>query len=710
MKVGFFMTFYYCTKTNVKIKMKDQVSSHYWTLDRSMRRPQGACNFNHLKRICREKGVLFEDPDFTVCNKTIFIKNKPPIRPLIWKRPHEICTNPKFISSSTSSLHIEQGSLGSCWLLAATSCIVSTPKLMDRIVPPDQTFEHNYCGLFRFRFWHFGDWLEVAIDDRLPTHNGKLMYLQSADSNEFWVSLLEKAYAKLYGSYERLSDSSMTEVFQDLTGGIVQSFCLASLDRRLTYRVVNSAVPRATLLVATVQLENKKQLRLRNGLLSHHSFAITGLARVRTTVGEVLLVRLHNPWGRGTWNGSWSDRSWEWESLSDRDKELLSVRGRNENEFWLVIPMCFQDFVSSFSHLDLIHIGPDDWLNEPVLHSKKPWRAVLARRRWRSAYNAGGGPKHIDTVGVNPQFHVHIPRNENDKCHVVMSVMQQYELNISKKKSYLVPIGFAVYEIPSNVPRIRCHFFKETQPMDVTNHSSARETVTFFTLPPGDYVVVPCTENPNTDCRFLLRIFTDEQTNVWEVNDENAIFKYPQLDESFEQHSKHQPNYRIILTKLVHKYPSEIDSQQLLRILRTFWRNYNLLGKPNLEICKSLLMLRDTQICGRIQLEDVAKLLCILYFWQNAFLKLDKSKCSKLSSYYLRPLLWEAGITVSNKVLECLILRFAKDKSISFANFVLAMIRLYLAHDRYRLLRTKLPANPLTPEEVSKLILMTIYA
>ena len=45
--------------------------------------------------------------------------------------------------------------------------------------------------------------------------------------------------------------------------------------------------------------------------------------------------------------------------------------------------MAFDDFAKQFSHLDLVHIGPDDWMSEPSLQSKKPWRAVLARRRWR---------------------------------------------------------------------------------------------------------------------------------------------------------------------------------------------------------------------------------------------------------------------------------------------------------------------------------------
>lgn len=59
---------------------------------------------------------------------------------------------------------------------------------------------YEYLGLFYFCFWHFGTWTFVTIDDRLPTVDGELIYTQSSDKGEFWVPLLEKAYAKYVDS------------------------------------------------------------------------------------------------------------------------------------------------------------------------------------------------------------------------------------------------------------------------------------------------------------------------------------------------------------------------------------------------------------------------------------------------------------------------------------------------------------------------------
>jgi hypothetical protein len=696
-------------------------------MDRSLQRKLGKTNYQHIKRLCRDRGQLFEDQDFPPSNKAIYNHKKPPLHPIVWMRPHEICQRPKFIAEGATRFDVEQGELGDPWLLAAVSSLTLTPRFLDRVVPPDQNFEHGYCGVFRFRFWHFGDWVEVLVDDRLPTYKGRLVYLHSTDPAEFWAALLEKAYAKLYGCYEALHGGFTTKALQDLTGGIVQSFSLTSQDRLLTYQVLNSAVPRSTLLIASINMDkhdSKRQLRLRNGLVTRHAYSVTGLARVRGQLGDTHLVRLRNPWGRGEWNGPWSERSWEWDSLSERDKELLSVRVRNEGEFW----MSFDDFAKQFSHLDLVHIGPDDWMSEPALHSKKPWRAVLARRRWRSGYNAGGGPNYMETTAMNPQFHIQIPRSGAAKCHVVVSVTQQYETNVAnnKKKRTLHHIGFAVYEVPPNMTRLTPQYVVEHKPLDVTNHSVAREVVTFFTLPPGEYIVMPQTNVPNCDGKFLLRILTDEQSNIWEVNEDNVLIrnvlvefedslKYASyLDESegsssrikFSSKFNTKADSRIILSKLISKYPPDIDASVLLKILKGHWKAY-LIEKPSLELCRHLVMLRDYNISGRINLMEIPVLLHMLHFWKTAFLKFDRHHSGKTSSFNLRLILWDAGVSVSNKVLECLVLRFAKNRLVSSENYVTVMIRLHLAHERFHSIDTKMKGNPLSLEEM---ILMTIYS
>lgn len=40
-------------------------------------------------------------------------------------------------------------------MLAAISSLTLTPRFLDRVVPPDQTFDLHYCGLFRFALFLF---------------------------------------------------------------------------------------------------------------------------------------------------------------------------------------------------------------------------------------------------------------------------------------------------------------------------------------------------------------------------------------------------------------------------------------------------------------------------------------------------------------------------------------------------------------------------
>lgn len=81
-------------------------------------------------------------------------------------------------------------------MVASTANLTLSDELFSRVVPEDQSFDQDYAGIFHFRIWKANRWIDVVIDDRLPTLDGSLIFMKSRSGNEFWSALLEKAYAK----------------------------------------------------------------------------------------------------------------------------------------------------------------------------------------------------------------------------------------------------------------------------------------------------------------------------------------------------------------------------------------------------------------------------------------------------------------------------------------------------------------------------------
>ena len=64
--------------------------------------------------------------------------------------------------------------------------------------------EWRECGAFCVRFYADGKEDLVIVDDYFPLKGKRLTFATSVDELELWPTILEKAYAKRYGSYSAI--------------------------------------------------------------------------------------------------------------------------------------------------------------------------------------------------------------------------------------------------------------------------------------------------------------------------------------------------------------------------------------------------------------------------------------------------------------------------------------------------------------------------
>uniref|UniRef100_A0A8C9ZKY5 Calpain 8 n=1 Tax=Sander lucioperca TaxID=283035 RepID=A0A8C9ZKY5_SANLU len=499
-------------------------------------------DYETLREQCLKSGRLFEDNCFPAEPTSLGYKKLGPHSPktkgVVWKRPKELCSNPKFIDDGATRMDICQGELGDCWLLAAIASLTLDQEILARVVPQEQSFTEGYAGIFHFQFWQFGEWVDVVIDDRLPTRDGKLLFVHSAEGSEFWSALLEKAYAKLYGSYEALIEGNTTEGFEDFTGGIAEIYTLEETPPKL-FQIMQKALSLGSLLGCSIKTTSANEVEKRTALnlFKGHAYSVTGAEEVYDYL-NFQLVRMRNPWGYKEWTGPWSDKSIEWNHLSQDEKSKLN-HVADDGEFW----MSYSDFIKQFSRLEICNLTPDSLMSDEVGH----WNHYQFEGTWREGSTAGGCRNYPDTFSSNPQFVVRLedvdddPLDGKDGCTFLVGLMQkggrQQKLGFNPEF-----IGFAIYKVPQNNLMFHYH---EIRALCVAESSFAntREVCNRFKLPPGEYAIVPSTFQPDKNGSFLLRVFSEkqaaarycicEQSIKFIIQDELFInLNIPQKDES----------------------------------------------------------------------------------------------------------------------------------------------------------------------------------
>uniref|UniRef100_A0A8C2VQW3 Calpain 13 n=1 Tax=Chinchilla lanigera TaxID=34839 RepID=A0A8C2VQW3_CHILA len=306
-------------------------------------------DFNSLRDHCLSRGKWFMDETFpaeasSIGQKLLQGKN---LSTLKWMRPKDLSRGPPhFILQGASRFDIQQGRAGNCWFLAALGSLTQNPRCLQKILM-DQSFSHQYAGIFHFRFWQCGHWVEVVVDDRLPVMGKECLFVHPRKGNqEFWPCLLEKAYAKLQGSYSHLHYGYLPDALVDLTGGVVTTANLYASPSNLLMMVKMAAKAGSLMTCATPKGPTDGSEVMENGLVSQHAYTVTAAEQIQYRTGWEEIIRLWNPWGNTEWRGRWRDGSREWQETQDPRKKLL-YHNKEDGEFW----MSCQDFQENFFSL-----------------------------------------------------------------------------------------------------------------------------------------------------------------------------------------------------------------------------------------------------------------------------------------------------------------------------------------------------------------------
>ncbi|CAF4944604.1 unnamed protein product [Pieris macdunnoughi] len=590
--------------------------------------PASYQDFKEIKSSCLAEGRLFEDPEFPATDRSLYFKERLD-RPITWLRPGEIANDPQLFVEGYSRFDVQQGELGDCWLLAAVANLTLYRKLFFQVVPDDQSFDEEYAGVFHFRFWQYGRWVDVVIDDRLPTYRGKLVFLHSSETNEFWSALLEKAYAKLHGSYEALKGGSTCEAMEDFTGGVTEMYEMNDPPPNL-YTILLKAYERNSLMGCSIEPDpNVLEAETPVGLIRGHAYSVTRVKYVDIETpgrsGKIPLLRLRNPWGNeAEWNGPWSDKSPEWRFIPESEKEELGLTFDDDGEFW----MAFKDFCQHFDRLEICNLNPDslDPAECPEGCTKK-WEMSVFEGEWVRGVTAGGCRNYLESFWKNPQYTVTLKDpdedDEENKCTIIVALMQKNRRSQRHQGLECLTIGFAVYRLPDygHVPKpLDVNFFKYNASVGRSQaFINLREVSARFKLEQGRYVIVPSTFEPNDEGEFLLRVFSEKDNNMTE-NDEDVGMG--EVDDRVKDVLPSQPEPADPVRQFFDRLAGddgEVDWQELKEILDYAMREemamrhgaaYDGGGSPQEQSClEQLLCALCAPICKEIgvDLQQVAQ-------------------------------------------------------------------------------------------------------
>ena len=259
-----------------------------------------------------------------------------------------------FIEGSTVD-DIQQGNIGDCYFLSTIGSLCD-PKfgLIKTLFHIKEKSEENVYGIY---FFINGRWKLVLVDDYFPYKTKKCiikeLFFSRSFQHEIWVSLLEKAWAKLNGCFARIGCGGYCyEAFDVLTEAYTEHIFIDKNKEDEIWEKMENAKEKYAMAAGTHGATNYLDLD-EVGLISGHGYTVIKPLVIEVGKEKIKLVQLKNPWGDREYIGECSKKNKRW--IAELKKKYNYKVYNNKGIFY----MPYEDFLKYFCILDIAKIKKD---------------------------------------------------------------------------------------------------------------------------------------------------------------------------------------------------------------------------------------------------------------------------------------------------------------------------------------------------------------
>ena len=305
----------------------------------------------------------------------------------------------------------------------------------ENIFPQDDNGNpiYNPSGKYTVKMYVNGMWRAVTVDDFFPVGASNQPLFSHVPSGQLWVSILEKACAKVRGGYPNIGLKPCLDIFA-LTSWIPQRIPLKGADAEKLWAKLrgDEFVDQKIMILSTGQILKEEEV----GLKSYHTYAVFQMFECD---GKKMFL-IKNTYPKLEWKQrySYADKA----SWTETLKRYYTYKDQGPDYFYTDL----ETIISCFEYIDI------NWNPQKLAHRQTVWGTLKSEDIINDQFNLLQSPQYVlefqpDTVYKDVNFYAIVT-----KMHTVDEPLENGEILTSLLGEDLIGLNAYGNDKYSKVP------------------------------------------------------------------------------------------------------------------------------------------------------------------------------------------------------------------------------------------------------------------